>query len=198
MTLIVETGAGDAGAESYASIDEAAAYWTARQHDPMAAAWENAESDDLREGALREASTYLDATYGGLYLGSRSTTTQGLLWPRVNRTLLNPADYTVYADFVAAQAALDTVITGADGLELASLPVQIVNAAIELAVRALSGPLAPDIDPATPWIKREKVGPLETEYGGAGPAVLGGSYGFVDTMLAPVLNGARNGSWNWA
>jgi hypothetical protein len=45
-------------------------------------------------------------------------------------------------------------------------------------------------------VKRKKIGPLETEYGAAGPN--DGSYGSIDRLLIPVLVGMRNASWNWA
>ena len=194
MALVVETGAVVTGAESYASLVAAAAYWTARPHDANAAVW-GAATDNLCEGALREASAYLDATFGNLYRGSRSTVTQGLLWPRVTRTELDLSDFDSAADLLAAQAETDTVIVGADGLQLAALPMQIIAATIELAVRALASRLAPDVGQLG-WLKREKVGPIETEYGSGGQ--VDGSYGFVDRLLSPVLIGTRNAAWSWA
>ncbi len=194
MALSVETGAGVAGADSYVSLVAAAAYWAARPHDANADAWTDTD-DASREGALREATAYLDATYGSLYRGSRKTSTQGLLWPRVDREDLDPDDYDTNAELAEAQAETDRALVGADGLEMAALPAQIVTAAIELAARAISSRLAADKDEQG-WLKRRKTGPLEREWGG--PGIPGGSYGFVDALLGPVLIGMRNAQWNWA
>lgn len=60
MALTVETGAGVAGADSYGSNAGALAYWVARPHSSFAATVAAADSDDL-DGALREATQYLDA-----------------------------------------------------------------------------------------------------------------------------------------
>lgn len=193
MALVPETGDGIVSADSYASLVTAAAYWAARPQDANAVAW-GAASDANREGALREATSYLDSTWGQLFLGSRKTNTQGLLWPRVTRVDLDPADFDTIADLVAAQAETDQPIIGSDGLQLAALPVQIIHAAIELGARALSARLAQDKGEEG-WLRRRKVGPIEREWGG--PGIPGGSYGFVDTMLAPVLIGLRNAQWNW-
>lgn len=56
--LLVETGYGTIGAESYATVAEAVAYWTGRP-GPDAAAFLAAEEAE-QEGALRGASEYLD------------------------------------------------------------------------------------------------------------------------------------------
>lgn len=195
VALIVEDGTGVASADSYAAVSAATTYWENRPHDPNAAVWTAAAAvTGKQEGMLREATAYLDATYGALYRGSRSTTAQGLLWPRVSRIDLDPDDYDTIADLVAAQAETDAPIIGGDGLQLAALPAQIITATIELAVRANSARLAKD-EGTEGWLKRRKVGPIEREWGG--PGTPGGSYGFVDTLLGPVLIGTRNAQWNW-
>lgn len=195
MALVVEDGTGVAGADSYHSRAAADAYWTARPHDALGVAWLAQADGEKKDGASREGTAYLDATWGSLYRGSRKTNTQGLLQPCVTRTDLDPDAFDSIADLVAAQAETDQPIIGSDGLQLAALPVQIINASIELAARALSARLAQDTG-SEGWLKRRKTGPIEREWGG--PGIPGGSYGFVDTMLAPVLIGQRNASWNWA
>ena len=195
MSITPEDGTGVAGADSYFSQATATAYWEGRPHDALGAAW-LAETDAAkRDGAAREGTAYLDATWGSLYRGSRKTTAQGLLWPRVTRTVVDPTCYSSLEAFEEAQAATDEPIIGSDGLQLAALPIQIVNAAIELSARALTQRLAQDKGEEG-WLKRRKTGPIEREWGG--PGTPGGSYGFVDTMLAPVLIGLRNAQWNWA
>lgn len=194
MALTPETGSGVAGADSYFALTASTAYWTARPHDALGVAWLAALST-VQDGAAREASAYLDATYGALYIGSRKTAAQGLLWPRVNRTVLDRDDYDTIEDMEAAQAETDKALVGRDGLELAALPTQVVNAAIELAARALTARLAKD-QSSDGWLKRRKVGDIEREWGA--PGVPGGTYGVVDDLLAPVLLGKRNASWAWA
>ena len=76
--LIVETGAGVPGAESYLSTADADAYLTARGH----AAWTE-QAVDAKEAALRRATDYMEAVYGSLWLFSPATEAQGLSWPRV-------------------------------------------------------------------------------------------------------------------
>lgn len=56
MPLVVETGFGIIGAESYASVAEADAYWGQRGGNP---AWA-AASQEAKEGALRLASEHID------------------------------------------------------------------------------------------------------------------------------------------
>jgi hypothetical protein len=71
----------------------------------------------------------------------------------------------------------------------------VVHATIELAARAVTKRLASDKGEEG-WLKRRKVASIEREWGG--PGTPGGSYGFVDTLLGPVIIGLRNAQWNWA
>lgn len=179
MTLSVESGIGVQGAEAYASIATIGAYWTKRSHMALATTW-SAATDAQKEGAAREASTYLDATFGAFYRGARRGRLQGLLWPRSD--------------------AKDEA-----GYDLPGLPSEIVTATCELAARALSAPLASDIDlGARVKSQTKKVGPIEktTEYFDGGAEATKTSYGMVSLMLAPVLNGSQpgapNANWSWS
>lgn len=174
MALTSETGTGVAGAESYGTVAGGTTYWGARSHMTLATTWTAADTS-AKEGALREATGFLDAVYGPFYRGQRRGLVQGRLWPRIN--------------------ALDEA-----GMPLPGLPAELVAATYELAARALSARLMPDatIDGVIKR-KREKVGPLEeeTEYLGATPAA---RYGYVAQMLGPILNGAQpgaSGGWAW-
>lgn len=77
MALVVETGTGVIGADSYASVAEADAYWAGRS-GADAAAWAAALLP-AKEAALRDASLFIDvyhlSGYGPLVDG------QGLAWP---------------------------------------------------------------------------------------------------------------------
>ena len=179
MTLSVESGIVVQGAEAYASIATIGAYWTKRSHMALATTW-SAATDAQKEGAAREASTYLDATFGAFYRGARRGRLQGLLWPRSD--------------------AKDEA-----GYDLPGLPSEIVTATCELAARALSAPLASDIDlGARVKSQTKKVGPIEktTEYFDGGAEATKTSYGMVSLMLAAVLNGSQpgapNANWSWS
>lgn len=76
MALVIEDGTGLINSESYLSVDDADAYFTARGDD----AWTGA--DAVKEAALRKATQYMDATYR--WRGVISDTTQALGWPRSN------------------------------------------------------------------------------------------------------------------
>lgn len=174
MALTVETGAGVAGADSYATSAYIDAYWLARPHLALAATW--AAGSTNKDGAAREATAYIDATWGPYFKGVRRGYVQGLLFPR----------------------------TGAEdeaGYPLPDLPACLPMAVAELAARALSAPLAAD-DTET-GIKRERqtVGPITKEVEYADGAVHRANYGAVADLLAPVLNGRQPNAplqgWAW-
>lgn len=173
MTIIAEDGSGVVGAETYADVDFANAYWLARAHTSLETTWTAAE-DGNKEGALREATDYCDATWGEFYLGTRSGYLQGLLWPRSD--------------------AKDDA-----GYPLPNLPQALQNVVCELAARALTERLASD-DARGGDISKLKAGSVEITY--AENATSETSYGVVAKMLGPVLNGNQPGaapaSWHWA
>ncbi|MEP3245061.1 MAG: DnaT-like ssDNA-binding protein [Sneathiella sp.] len=74
MSLIVETGTGVAGANSYIALAAADAHYSALD----AASWGDATAS-RREHALMQASFYID---GYSYEGNILTHHQGLAWPR--------------------------------------------------------------------------------------------------------------------
>ena len=135
MTIIIETGAGLADAESYASVTAADARCASLGLTAWAAL---AEAD--KEIALRRAALFM-ATYRTRWAGRRVYQRQALDWPRYN---------VVVDDFTVSSTAV---------------PVDVVNACIDLAVRAGNGEdLLPDLDTGSNAIKKDKTGPLETEY----------------------------------
>lgn len=175
MALTVETGAGVAGADSYASQEFISSYWSGRSHNALAATWAGAESAKM-DGAAREATAYLDAIYGQFYRGVRAGYLQGLLWPR--------------------SRALDD-----EGMPMPDLPPELMAAVAELAVRALSGPLSTDAEiqgAITSQTVKVDVISESIDYGEG--ARLEPKYGAIDGILAPILNGSQPGaqpSWNW-
>lgn len=114
--LIVEDGSKVAGAESYASVADADAYWLARNNSTWAAA-----TNSAKEAALREAAMYLDNAFK--WVGNRISQTQVMSWPRY-----------VQADLDKKQV-LQTEV-----------PLRVVQAQCELALEALGGRLDPTLE----------------------------------------------------
>lgn len=174
MALVVEDGTGVQGAESYASVTFADAYWAARTHDASYTTWSAVGNTTAKkEGALREATAYIDSVYGPHYKGARRGYIQGLLWPRTGA--MDERNY-----------------------PLPDLPEELKRAVAELAVRATAGPLAPD-SARDNMIKREKkkVGPLEKEIEYMDGASTESRYGAVEGMMALLVNNSANGSASW-
>lgn len=176
MTLIVETGQGVQGADSYASVARIDAHWSARPQAELAATWAAADTE-IKEGAARAATDYLDDMLSQFYLGMRGGYLQGLEWPR----------------------------TGArddNGLSLPDLPPQLVKATCEMAARALTGPLSSDAA-VRGAVTSESVGigPLREQLTYADGVSQEAKYGLVLDSLAPILDGRQPGAapqWNWA
>ena len=167
MALKVEDGKGVAGAESYATVAVIDTYWVNRAHSAFAVTWAAADAAN-KEGAAREATAYIDATYGLRFRGYRAGDIQGLEWPR-------------------SQASDDAMhpMTG--------LPNALVQATCEMAARALSESLAGDLAD-TGQVKRkvEKMGPMDetTDYSEV-PDVTE-RFRFIERMLAPVMRHPQN------
>jgi hypothetical protein len=115
MALVVETGTASATSESFCSVADALAYFTARDN----AVW-LALTTAQQEVALRKATDYMEAVYSQRWAGTRTTSTQALSWPR----------YSVFVNgYVTSSSAV---------------PRAIVNACSELALRAAAGELLSD------------------------------------------------------
>jgi hypothetical protein len=67
------------------------------------------------------------------------------------------------------------------------VPVDVVNACIDLAAKAATITLTPD---QGPQVIRKKIGPLETEYAPYGQTTT--EFTAVDLLLAPYLRGDGN------
>ena len=162
--LITETGAGLADAESYASVAAA----DARCASLGLIAWAALAEVD-KEIALRRA-TLVMATYRTRWAGRRVYQRQALDWPRYN-------------------VAVDGFTVPSTGV-----PLDVVNACIDLAVRAGSGEdLLPDLDTGSNAIKKDKTGPLETEYF-QNTTDARERFVAVDALLAPYFGSAGGGN----
>lgn len=147
---MVEDGTGIADANSYVDVDFVDSYFSDRGNT----AWAGEQA--AKEGWLIQATDYIEMVYSERFIGTRTTDTQALSWPRTNAAS--------YADNV--------------------IPLVLKKACAEYALRAKNGPLAPDptVDESG-VIKvaiKEKVGPLETD-----SAVLTKGAGSTIMMLRP-------------
>lgn len=121
MTLTVEDGSGLAAADSYVSVSDCAAYADAR-----GLSFAESPAADA-EAALRRATAWIDGAYMGRWPGERvNGRDQALQWPRQ------------YA-YDQSDALIDSD----------SVPVEVVNATCEAAIRELATPntLTPDVTP---------------------------------------------------
>ncbi len=161
MSLVVEDGTARTDAESFCSVAAATAYHAARGN----AAWAALASDTVREQMLRRATDYMEQVYRARWDGVRKTVTQMLSWPRYNVPIK------------------DAVITQYYPND--AIPTQVVNACAELALKAITGSLAPDVNPQK---KRVKVDVIETEYFESATGYT--RYRAIDNMLEPFLDGS--------
>ena len=162
MAIIVEDGTGLATAESYISVADASTYFTARGNTT----WAALATDALREAALRKATEYMIGAYRYRWQGGRVyPTVQALDWPR-----------------------LGVVVDGAF-VDNDSVPTIIARACAELALKASSAELQPDL---TQGVLREKVGVIEVEYDRNSPQPT--RYAAIDAMLAPFLKSGGGAS----
>lgn len=120
-------------------------------------AWTGAPA--AKEGVLIAATSYIDGYYR--FKGVKLTAAQGLQFPR--------------------SGAIDW-----SGNEIAGIPRRLREAACELALRALAGPLQEDTTRGG-MVKREVTGPLATEWADGAPP--GKSYPAVDLLLREFLYG---------
>lgn len=172
MALIVEDGTGLPLAESYVSLADANTYVLARGLTFPITGGDTA----LAEAALRRASTWLDGYTLPRLCGLRTKLRgQGLQWPRVGVTDRE-----------------------GNGILADEIPVEIINATIEAAVRekASPGALSPDVTPGTVKKRVRVEGAVEVEYAaGSTPATAQRPIATViDDILAPLL-GPRQSSY---
>lgn len=170
MPLVVEDGTGLANAESYISVADATTYHANRGN----AAWAALASDTVREQKLRIATEYLSDKYRLRWKGVRVTATQALDFPRYG---------IVREDYYVVSSVPPSSIDGTIYYPSDEVPAEAIRACAELALRAIDGPLLDDV---TQKVKREKVGPIETEYADGASATV--TYSAIDGMLAPFLN----------
>ncbi len=116
-------------------------------------------SQIARDAALMEATAYIDGTFR--FVGCISDAEQPLAWPRVD--------------------AVDREGRRHDGL----IPDKVARACAELALIALSGPLAPPLERGGK-IRSESVGAMSVAYADDAPP--GRLFPYVEIILAPLLD----------
>ena len=134
MALVVEDGTGKSNSDSFISQSDADTYFT--NHDAPTA-W-TCLASAKKDAALRYAATTLDGNW--IWDGTITVTTQALGWPR-------------------------TGVEDDEGRDIASaaIPERVKTAQCELALLHTSSALNSNYDRGNA-IRREKVGPIETEY----------------------------------
>lgn len=159
MSIIVEDGTSKADSEAYITVADADTYHSARGNIP----WSTMSTAE-KEQSLRRGTDYIEQVYGLSFDGYRSTSTQALSFPRIGIVLNG---WTVSSDVI---------------------PNILVNACAEIAYKAASGDLSPDV---TQSVKREKVDALEVEYMDNSNPVK--RFRTIDNLLAPLLSNIPNG-----
>lgn len=158
MPLIVENGSGLPDAESYVSVADATAYHAGLGN----AAWAPLD-EATREQLLRRATKYMEGAYRAQWAGCRVFATQALSWPRYDVPV---------PDVIALGNLQQTVPSNV-------VPREVREACAELALRAITQDLAPDVGQAK---SRTKLGPIEVEYAeGSAPVV---RFRAVDNMVS--------------
>ena len=134
MAIEVETGAGSATGESYASVSDVDTF----QSNRGVTLWATLSTAE-KEQALRRATQYMEQMYRLRWVGRRFLSAQSLSWPRIDA---RRADYP-------------------DNFGTDEIPTEVVSACCELAFKAAFGDLSPDVSRMT---RREKVDVIEVEY----------------------------------
>jgi len=160
MALVTEDGTGKSDAESYISVADTTTYFSVRGNTT----WAAIATDALREAYLRNATEYMIQVYRERWEGVRYTEDQALDWPRQG------------------------VVRDSWQVDIDEIPVEVQRACAELALKASTGELAPDL---TQGVVREKVDVIEVEYDKSSPQYT--RYRSVDAMLKPYLSVTSSG-----
>lgn len=139
VTLVLETGAGVPGANSYASLEYADEYFLS--HPFYSDSWSGIISSDKRTALLIAASRQLDVQF--LWRGTRVSTTQGLEWPR----------YGAYDDY--GQYISQNIV-----------PERVVQATCEMAYYLSKGDVSQNTQ-ASQGLDRLKIDVIELEFSGS-------------------------------
>jgi hypothetical protein len=168
MALVLEDGSAPEGANSYAAVETADAYHSARGNSTWAEA--STSPDQGKTAALIRATTAIDAIYRARFPGTKANgRDQSLEWPRIDAT-----------DNEGEEIAEDEI------------PQEIVDAVCEAALRELveAGSMMPDLERGGS-VRRLKAGSVEIEYGNNASART--AFTIIDGILAGLLGAASSG-----
>jgi len=175
--MSLNTTPGDPAADSYTSVAEADAYFSARGE----ATWTGTTT--AKENALRRGTTYLDNAYRTKYVGITALQTQALGWPRVDGTR---GPLTVFPGYTIPLYDINGF-----PIDTTTVPKQVKNAAAEAALLALTGVVLEPRLVRGGQIKstRSKVDVLETEtvYMDGAPSV--DRYTIIEGLLRGLVTG---------
>lgn len=173
MALIIEDGTIVAGAESYVTAAEATTYHSNRGNT----AWTG--TDAVKEAALRKAVAYLDGHYFSRWKGTLvKPLEQSLQWPRYNVNIGSDQTEGSYRGETFGSFLAPDVI-----------PQKVKDAQCELALRALSGTLAADLERGGK-ISSVTVGPISQTFSDSAPAST--TYPLVDKLLIQFITGQKS------
>lgn len=173
--FIVEDGTAKSNAVSLCSVENANDYHAKRGNTT----WTFLTSSN-KKSLLTKATDYLQQVYRLKWAGYRVSGTQSLDWPR---------NFVVREDFQAAQLNGFQMIGGNYYYPNNIVPNEVIYACAEMAYKALSGDLSPDLARKT---IREKVDSLEVEYSDYGAEYV--RYRAIDNLLAPFIDGGESGA----
>ncbi|MEX2444499.1 MAG: DnaT-like ssDNA-binding protein [Alkalispirochaeta sp.] len=155
--MIVEDGTGLPNANTYISLTDADGY-----HAEVGNTEWSAATEAEREAALVAATRWIDSRYRTRWIGTRGSRDQALAWPRWN--------------------AVDP-----DGYEIPGVPQGVAHATAEAALLVVTGEELSAPQERGGRVRREKVGPIETEYASGAPA--GTAYPAVSGLLRGLVHG---------
>lgn len=165
MALVTEDGSGKSNADAYVTLAECDAYHANLGNTDWDIDAEDAANVAKRENAIKKATAFIDARYGGRFKGVRSTAEQALLFPRDG-------------------------ISDNDGYVLENVPTAVRRATCEAALKLFLGTdLMPDLDRGGKVIS-ETVGPISTTYSSGAPA--GTRFEMIESILRGCLNGGAS------
>lgn len=173
--FIVEDGTAKTDSISLCSVEDANDYHAKRGNT----SWTFLSSGDKKE-LLVKATDYLTQVYRLKLKGSRVSADQSLDWPR---------NYVTRDDFIASQLNGYQMIGGVYYYANNIVPKEVVHACAEMAWKANSGELAPDLTRRT---IREKIDTLEVEYSDYGTEYV--RYRAIDNLLAPFIDEGMSGA----
>lgn len=173
IVLVVETGSGVSGANTYISAADADLYQAARGRS----SWATLDAD-AKATALIKAAEAIDSQYP--WIGTKMTRAQGLQWPR-------------HAGVDSSGASI--LIIDRDGFDIDTVPQAVVNACAEAAFLSLSEELFQDDDPRGKII-RKKTDVLETQFQEDSPTAkpaMPTPFGALNAMLKGLYVAPSNG-----